>query len=129
MLINGYIRFLSGQLSTPPFSSLPLNPQNGSMDAVNHIKLRVERSAAAAVLRALLLAIFFHRNLDGIEPYTLDIHDTHVAVVAGPGGDEAKSGSPSAVEREISSKVDEFVRTIVDSEAGAGEVRGRRVSH
>lgn len=90
---------------------------------MNHIKLRVERSAVSAVLTAILSAIYFHRNLDNVEPFTLDVLDTHVAVIAGSGGDEAKAvGAASFTEREIASNVDEFVRTIVEQQADSGEV-------
>lgn len=95
------------------------------MDTVNHINLRVERSAVSSVLTALLSAIFFQRNLDGVEPYTLDILDTHVAVVAASGHDDTRAvPAANSVERDISSKVDEFVRTIVDTDADSGEVGG-----
>ena len=35
------------------------------------------------MLRALLLSIFFQRTLENVVPETLDVFDTHVAVVSG----------------------------------------------
>ncbi|BEJ11371.1 hypothetical protein CspHIS471_0107930 [Cutaneotrichosporon sp. HIS471] len=102
------------------------------MDAVNHIKLRVERSTAPAVLLALLSSIFFQRTLDAIEPATLDILDTHVAVSSAtltnaPASAVGKAaGAPMPVEtgiqREISAKVIEFTRTFVDTREDGGEI-------
>ncbi|KLT42288.1 hypothetical protein CC85DRAFT_302492 [Cutaneotrichosporon oleaginosum] len=98
------------------------------MDAVNHIKLRVERTTAPTVLRALLNAIFFQRNLDAIDPVTVDILDTPVAVAsslsAPAAGSKAGTPVPAEVEirREILAKIDEFTKTFVDTRADGGEI-------
>ncbi|GMK54764.1 hypothetical protein CspeluHIS016_0113500 [Cutaneotrichosporon spelunceum] len=102
------------------------------MDSVNHIKLRVERSTAPGVLRAILSSIFFQRSLDAIEPTTVDILDTHVAVpstalMSVPAGAVGKAAGAAlsietGIQREISTKVFEFTRTFVDTRASGGEV-------
>lgn len=108
------------------------------MDTVNHLKLRLERRHAATVVRALLHAIYFHRTLDNIDPETLDVLETHVAVAGnglgstgrgagtstgGGGGGVGGGGDTRELEREIGAKVDEFQAAFVDSGADSGEVR------
>ncbi|RSH87775.1 uncharacterized protein EHS24_000291 [Apiotrichum porosum] len=84
------------------------------MDTLNHLKLRIERRHAATVLRALLHAIYFHRTLDNVDPETVDILETHVAVASGR--------DMRALERDINTKVDEFQQTFVDAGADSGEI-------
>ncbi|KAL1409981.1 hypothetical protein Q8F55_003981 [Vanrija albida] len=81
------------------------------MEAVNHIKLRVERSQAKPVLSALLHAVFFHRLLDAVEPETIETNETHVAC-----------GGSGAVEREVAARVDEFGRAFVEAGSDSGEI-------
>lgn len=80
---------------------------------------RIERTSAAAVLRALLLSIFFQRTLENVVPETLDVFDTHVAVVS---GDTGIGGKVTDIEREINDKVEGFVRKFVDAGREGGEV-------
>lgn len=77
------------------------------------------------MLRALLLSVFFQRTLENVVPETLDVFDTHVAVVsgAGTGGAAAGPGAKATdIEREITDKVDGFVRSFVDTGKEGGEV-------
>lgn len=88
---------------------------------------RIERTSAAAVLRALLLSIFFQRTLENVVPETLDVFDTHVAVVSGAatGTSTALAGpgqKVTEIEREIHDKVEGFVRTFVETGKEGGEV-------
>ncbi|EJT52523.1 hypothetical protein A1Q1_03655 [Trichosporon asahii var. asahii CBS 2479] len=88
---------------------------------------RIERTSAAAVLRALLLSIFFQRTLENVVPETLDVFDTHVAVVSGAatGTSTALAGpgqKVTEIEREIHDKVEGFVRTFVETGKEGGEI-------
>lgn len=79
------------------------------------------------MLRALLLSVFFQRTLENVVPETLDVFDTHVAVVSGAGfGTGGAAAGPGAkatdIEREIADKVDGFVRSFVDTGKEGGEV-------
>ncbi|GFZ48554.1 hypothetical protein JCM24511_06302 [Saitozyma sp. JCM 24511] len=81
------------------------------MDALNHIHLTVPPQQVKHVLRALLYAIFFHRLMDNVEPETWDILETHVACAP-----------TQAIEKEVSSKIDEFSREYLDTGAERGEI-------
>ncbi|RSH91705.1 hypothetical protein EHS25_009074 [Saitozyma podzolica] len=81
------------------------------MDALNHIHLTVPPQQVKHVLRALLYAIFFHRLMDNVEPETWDILETHVACAP-----------TQAIERDVSSKIDEFSREYLDTGAERGEI-------
>lgn len=76
------------------------------------------------MLRALLLSIFFQRTLENVVPETLDVFDTHVAVVSGAGttGLAGPGQKVTEIEREINDKVDGFVRSFVETGKEGGEV-------
>ncbi|KAK4689353.1 hypothetical protein P7C73_g768, partial [Tremellales sp. Uapishka_1] len=81
------------------------------METVNHLTITADRSNVKVVLRALLYAIFFHRNLDNVEPETYEFLETHVTCAPTP-----------ALEREITSKIELFSRTFVDTGRNSGEI-------
>nr|XP_019044316.1 hypothetical protein I302_07600 [Kwoniella bestiolae CBS 10118]OCF23246.1 hypothetical protein I302_07600 [Kwoniella bestiolae CBS 10118] len=73
------------------------------MDTVNHIELTIHPSQVRPTLRALLYAIFFHRNLDACEPEDFELLDSHIAI------------SPnSTIEREVNTRIEEFAREYLE---------------
>lgn len=81
------------------------------MEAVNHIQLTIHPSQVRPILRALLLAIFFHRTLDAMEPETLELLESHISCAPN-----------SIISREISNKIEEFARQYLEGDQGYGEM-------
>ncbi|WWD03481.1 hypothetical protein V865_001533 [Kwoniella europaea PYCC6329] len=73
------------------------------MDTVNHIELTIHPSQVRPTLRALLYSIFFHRNLDAIEPEDFELLDSHIAI-----------SSNHTIEREVNVKIEEFAREYLE---------------
>ncbi|WWC91558.1 uncharacterized protein L201_006504 [Kwoniella dendrophila CBS 6074] len=74
------------------------------LDTVNHIQLTIPPSQVRPTLRAILHAIFFHRNLDVIEPDDFELLDSHIAVAPN-----------SIIDREINEKIEEFAKEYLDN--------------
>ncbi|WVQ74967.1 hypothetical protein IAR50_004575 [Cryptococcus sp. DSM 104548] len=81
------------------------------MDQVNHIQLTVHPSQVRAVLRGLLLAIFFHRNLDAMEAETFELLDSYISC----------STTPS-MQKDISNSIEEFAIRYVEGGESQGEM-------
>ncbi|WVO23076.1 uncharacterized protein IAS62_004421 [Cryptococcus decagattii] len=81
------------------------------MESVNHIQLTIHPSQVRPILRALLLAIFFHRTLDAMEPETLELLESHISCVPN-----------SIVSREISNKIEEFALQYLEGGQDHGEL-------
>ncbi|WRT70373.1 uncharacterized protein IL334_007371 [Kwoniella shivajii] len=81
------------------------------LDTVNHLELTIHPSQVRPTIRALLYAIFFHRNIDAIEPDDFELLDSHIATSSNP-----------SIEREVNCKIEEFAKEYLENGRSSGEI-------